>query len=88
MEFVQAVEESIAVVHFGGPALALLSVLIFELPRYLMSTLAIGLFGFGSERVTDRATQVSVIIPVFNGASGLTNTVLSLHRQHANIWKS
>lgn len=85
MEFVQAVEESIAVVHFGGPALALLSVLIFELPRYLMSTLAIGLFGFGSERVTDCATQVSVIIPVFNGASGLTNTVLSLHRQHANI---
>lgn len=40
MEFAQAVEESIAVVQFGGPALALLSVLIFELPRYLMSTLA------------------------------------------------
>lgn len=85
MELLQGIEESIAIVHFGGPTLALISVLVFEVPRYLMSTLAIGLFGLGSERKVDRHAAISVILPSLNAASGLEATVLSLRRQTANV---
>jgi cellulose synthase/poly-beta-1,6-N-acetylglucosamine synthase-like glycosyltransferase len=85
MELIRTVQESIAVVHYGGPTLALLSVLVFELPRYLMSTLAIGLFGFGRRDTLDRASPISVIIPVFNGVGGLASTVHSLRSQSANV---
>lgn len=85
MELLQGIQESIAIVHFGGPVLALLSVLVFEVPRYLMSTLAIGLFGLGSERRIDRRTPISVILPSLNAASGLEATVLSLRSQSANV---
>ena len=85
MELIRTVQESIAVVHYGGPILALLSVLVFELPRYLMSTLAIGLFGFGRRDTLDRASRISVIIPVFNGVGGLASTVHSLRSQSANV---
>lgn len=85
MEFISAIRESIAIVHFGGPTLALLSVLVFELPRYLMSTLAIGVFGWRGKAPVDRATPISVIIPVYNGEQGLEPTVLSLQGQSAQL---
>jgi len=85
MELVHAIEESIAIVHYGGATLALLSVLVFELPRYLMSTISIGLFGFGRLDLVDRDTPISVIVPVYNGAAGLSNTITSLRGQRANV---
>lgn len=85
MEFVSTIRESIAIVQVGGPTLAILSVLVFELPRYLMSTLAIGVFGRHRDDPTDGTTSISVIIPVCNGAGGLLPTVLSLQDQRANV---
>ncbi|PZF76088.1 glycosyltransferase family 2 protein [Aestuariivirga litoralis] len=85
MELFNAIEESIAVVHFGGPILALLSVLVFEVPRYLMSTLAIAMFGWRRERRLDTTVSISVVIPVFNGEGGLASTVLSLRTQSARV---
>ena len=85
MELVHSIEESIAVVHYGGATLAMLSVLVFELPRYLISTLAIGLFGLGKQYASDCDTPISVIVPVCNGASGLRNTISSLRDQCANV---
>ena len=59
------------------------SVLIFDIPRYTLSLVSLALSGFW--RRTDRPPEgnasVSVIIPTFNGASGLAPTIASLHRQ-------
>lgn len=85
MELIHAVEESIAIVHYGGPTLALLSVLVFELPRYLVSTLSIGLLGLRPSPAVDRHTPLSILIPVYDGAEGLENTVRSLRGQQANV---
>jgi cellulose synthase/poly-beta-1,6-N-acetylglucosamine synthase-like glycosyltransferase len=58
------------------------SVLIFDIPRYTLSLLSLALFGM---RRRDKApasrASVSVIIPTFNGGSGLAPTIASLHRQ-------
>src|SRR6516165_508600 len=63
--------------------LLIFSVLIFDIPRYTLSLLSLALFG--AWRRSDRApagnASVSVIIPTFNGGSGLGPTIASLHRQ-------
>jgi len=58
--------------------------LIFDVPRYTLSLVSLSLFGwFGRLRTSARRTDttVSVIIPTFNGGSGLGRTIASLHRQ-------
>jgi cellulose synthase/poly-beta-1,6-N-acetylglucosamine synthase-like glycosyltransferase len=59
------------------------SVLIFDIPRYTFSLLSLALFGVRSrsDRVPAGNASVSVIIPTFNGGSGLGPTIASLHRQ-------
>ena len=57
--------------------------LIFDIPRYTLSLLSLALFGARrqSEKMPARSFSVSVIIPTFNGGSGLAPTIESLHRQ-------
>jgi cellulose synthase/poly-beta-1,6-N-acetylglucosamine synthase-like glycosyltransferase len=59
------------------------SVLIFDLPRYTLSLLSLALFGTRrrSEKIPARNVSVSVIIPTFNGGSGLAPSIASLRRQ-------
>jgi cellulose synthase/poly-beta-1,6-N-acetylglucosamine synthase-like glycosyltransferase len=59
------------------------SVLIFDIPRYTLSLLSMALFGVRSrsEAVAATNASVSVIIPTFNGGSGLAPTIASLRRQ-------
>ena len=59
------------------------SVLIFDIPRYTLSLLSLALFGVRrrSDRVPAGNASVSVIIPTFNGGSGLGPSIASLHRQ-------
>jgi cellulose synthase/poly-beta-1,6-N-acetylglucosamine synthase-like glycosyltransferase len=69
----------------AGTSLLLLafSVLIFDIPRYTLSLLSLALFGVRrqSDRAPEGGTSVSVIIPTFNGGSGLAPSIASLHRQ-------
>src|SRR4051812_41294422 len=59
------------------------SVLIFDIPRYTFSLISLALFDArrpnGGEAVKN--ASVSVIIPTFNGGSGLAPSIASLHRQ-------
>jgi len=59
------------------------SVLIFDIPRYTLSLVSLALSGFWrrTDRLPEGNASVSVIIPTFNGASGLAPTIASLHRQ-------
>jgi cellulose synthase/poly-beta-1,6-N-acetylglucosamine synthase-like glycosyltransferase len=59
------------------------SVLIFDIPRYTLSLLSLAFFGVRSrsERAPAGNASVSVIIPTFNGGSGLAPTIASLQRQ-------
>src|SRR4029078_9093834 len=59
------------------------SVLIFDIPRYTFSLLSLALFGVRGRHDTAPASNasVSVIIPTFNGGSGLAPTITSLHQQ-------
>ncbi|MCP1558753.1 UNVERIFIED_ORG: cellulose synthase/poly-beta-1,6-N-acetylglucosamine synthase-like glycosyltransferase [Methylobacterium sp. SuP10 SLI 274] len=60
------------------------SALMFDLPRYTFSLLSWSLVGiFRNSRPGDRQVQaaVSVIIPTFNGGSGLAPTIASLRQQ-------
>ncbi len=69
----------------AGTHLSLLafSVLIFDIPRYTLSLVSLALFGTRRQRnrVPAGTVSVSVIIPTFNGASGLDRSIASLHRQ-------
>ena len=66
------------------------SVLIFDIPRYTLSLLSLALFGVRSrsEAVAETNASVSVIIPTFNGGSGLAPTIASLRRQTLRPLKS
>src|SRR3954462_14551197 len=59
-------------------------VLIADIPRYTFSLLSLSLYGLlgarGSRAIATDAS-VSVIIPTFNGGSGLAPTIASLRRQ-------
>jgi cellulose synthase/poly-beta-1,6-N-acetylglucosamine synthase-like glycosyltransferase len=59
------------------------SVLIFDIPRYTLSLLSLAFFGVRrrSDGVPAGDASVSVIIPTFNGGSGLEPSIMSLHRQ-------
>ena len=59
------------------------SVLIFDIPRFTLSLVSLALFGVRrqSDRVPAGNASVSVIIPTFNGGSGLDRSIASLHRQ-------
>src|SRR6516162_6359815 len=59
------------------------SVLIFHIPRYTLSLVSLALFGVRarSDQVPAVNASVSVIIPTFNGGSGLGPTIASLRRQ-------
>src|SRR2546430_183815 len=59
------------------------SVLIFDIPRYTLSLLSLALFGVRgrSEAISAGNASVSVIIPTFNGGSGLGPSIASLHQQ-------
>src|SRR5262245_64710173 len=59
------------------------SVLIFDIPRYTLSLLSLAFLGMRrrSDRVPAGNSSVSVIIPTFNGGSGLEPSIMSLHRQ-------
>ncbi len=57
--------------------------LLFDIPRYTLSLLSMALFGVRSrsEAVSETNASVSVIIPTFNGGSGLGPSIASLNRQ-------
>jgi cellulose synthase/poly-beta-1,6-N-acetylglucosamine synthase-like glycosyltransferase len=59
------------------------SVLVFDIPRYTLSLISLALFGVlrGGQSVPSSDASVSVIIPTFNGASGLDRSIASLRRQ-------
>src|SRR5262249_40118790 len=59
------------------------SVFVFDIPRYTLSLLSLALFGVRkpSAAMPAGSASVSVIIPTFNGGSGLAPTIASLHRQ-------
>jgi cellulose synthase/poly-beta-1,6-N-acetylglucosamine synthase-like glycosyltransferase len=59
------------------------SVLIFDIPRYTLSLVSLALFGMRrrSNGAPAGNASVSVIIPTFNGGSGLEPTIASLRRQ-------
>jgi cellulose synthase/poly-beta-1,6-N-acetylglucosamine synthase-like glycosyltransferase len=59
------------------------SVFVFDIPRYTLSLLSLALFGVRkpSAAMPAGGASVSVIIPTFNGGSGLAPTIASLHRQ-------
>ena len=59
------------------------SVLIFDIPRFTLSLVSFALFGFRrrSDSVPASNASVSVIIPTFNGGSGLAPSIASLRRQ-------
>jgi cellulose synthase/poly-beta-1,6-N-acetylglucosamine synthase-like glycosyltransferase len=63
--------------------LLVFSVLIFDIPRYSLSLLSLALFGAWrrSDRVPASNASVSVVIPTFNGGSGLGPTIASLQQQ-------
>jgi cellulose synthase/poly-beta-1,6-N-acetylglucosamine synthase-like glycosyltransferase len=63
--------------------LLVFSVLIFDIPRYTLSLVSLALFGVRarSDQVPAVNASVSVIIPTFNGGSGLGPTIASLQRQ-------
>jgi cellulose synthase/poly-beta-1,6-N-acetylglucosamine synthase-like glycosyltransferase len=71
--------------QLGGTNLFLLafSVLIFDIPRFTLSLVSLALFGMRGRNTAMPAgnAAVSVIIPTFNGGSGLEPTITSLRRQ-------
>jgi cellulose synthase/poly-beta-1,6-N-acetylglucosamine synthase-like glycosyltransferase len=78
-------EDSLALVQIASPFIALLSVIIFEVPRYLFSTFAMALFNHHTDDKVDYTSTVSVIISSFNGADTLPHIIKSVHAQKANI---
>lgn len=74
-------EDSLALITLASLFVALLSVIIFEVPRYLFATLAMAACSVTSTGVPDRTIKVSVIISSFNGANFLAQNVRTLQRQ-------
>jgi cellulose synthase/poly-beta-1,6-N-acetylglucosamine synthase-like glycosyltransferase len=64
-------------------SLLVFSVLIFDLPRYTFSLVSLALYGVWrrSDSAPSGKASVSVIIPTFNGGSGLAPTIASLREQ-------
>lgn len=81
----KTIEDSIAIVHLASPFLAILSIIVFEVPRYLISTIAITFFGIRNQTKEDSDITITVIIPTFNGKESIRQAVSSLKIQSANI---
>ncbi|MGY3514004.1 cellulose synthase/poly-beta-1,6-N-acetylglucosamine synthase-like glycosyltransferase [Bradyrhizobium sp. USDA 3051] len=69
----------------AGTSLFLLafSLLIFDIPRYTLSLVSLALFSSKRRSASGTVCEatVSVIIPTFNGGSGLAPSISSLRRQ-------
>jgi cellulose synthase/poly-beta-1,6-N-acetylglucosamine synthase-like glycosyltransferase len=68
----------------SGTSLFLLafSVLVLDIPRYTLSLVSLALMGVKHRNIRAvSSASVSVIIPTFNGGSGLYRSIASLHRQ-------
>lgn len=67
----------------SNPWLLAFSVLIFDIPRYTLTLGSLALFGLKrrNDPPAAGACSISVIIPTFNGGSGLGPTIASLRRQ-------
>ena len=68
----------------SGASLFLLafSVLVLDIPRYTLTLVSVALFGVRRRKVVEaNKASISVIIPTFNGGSGLNRSIASLHRQ-------
>ena len=61
------------------------SALIFDIPRYTLTLVSLALFGMRkglrNHPLPAGGVTVSVIVPTFNGGSGLDRTIVSLHQQ-------
>ena len=59
------------------------SVLVFDIPRYTLSLVSLALFGVWrrNDGMPAASASVTVIVPTFNGGSGLDRTIVSLRRQ-------
>src|SRR5262245_54993692 len=75
--------EMVQVLAVTNLFLLVFSVLIFDIPRYTLSLVSLALFGVRSRngRAPAGYASVSVIIPTFNGGSGLAPSIASLRRQ-------
>ncbi|HEY6992603.1 MAG TPA: glycosyltransferase [Xanthobacteraceae bacterium] len=75
--------EMVQLLAAADPFVLVFSVLVFDIPRYTLSLLSLALFGAWrrSDRVPAGDAKVSVIIPTFNGGSGLAPSIASLRRQ-------
>jgi len=64
--------------------LLVFGVLIFDLPRYTFSLISLALLRLTGRPQHGRVVvgrSISVIVPTFNGGSGLAPTIASLYRQ-------
>lgn len=66
-----------------NPFLLAFSVLLFDVPRYTLTLLSLAVFGMRmrTSAASSGTASVSVIIPTFNGGSGLAPSIASLHGQ-------
>ena len=75
--------EMVQVLAGTNPFLLAFSVLIFDIPRFTLSLVSLALFGVRRRNKREAAGNfsVSVIIPTFNGGSGLAPSIDSLRQQ-------
>src|SRR6478672_883570 len=75
--------EMVQVLAGTNPFLLAFAVLIFDIPRFTLSLVSLALFGVRRRNKREAAGNfsVSVIIPTFNGGSGLAPTIDSLRQQ-------
>ena len=76
--------EMVQVLAGTNPFLLAFAVLIFDIPRFTLSLVSLALFGVRRRRNERGAAgnfSVSVIIPTFNGGSGLAPSIDSLRQQ-------
>src|SRR5262245_31453497 len=75
--------ETVQLLAANSVLLLAFSVFIFDIPRYTLSLLSLAFFGVRrrSDSAPAGTASVSVIIPTFNGGSGLAPTIASLQRQ-------
>src|SRR5262249_7679104 len=75
--------ETLQLLAVAHPLLLSFAVLVFDVLRYMLSLVSFALFGLWrrSDQAPAQTTSVSVIIPTFNGGSGLERTIISLRRQ-------
>ncbi|WP_225173978.1 glycosyltransferase [Bradyrhizobium sp. IC4060] len=75
--------EMLQLVARTDPLQLFLAVLIFDIPRFTLSLLSLVFFGIRKSNVEPPAElrSVTVVIPTFNGGSGLEPTIASLRQQ-------